>query len=98
MPELLAEGRHGFDTQVVYAVECLTETDRAKFDLLYPEWPRVLELIAAASPLSNYYPGDDPDDPDPEIMSWVADWIEENTDMYWEDGDLWRGREDDTDD
>lgn len=95
MPELLAEGRHGFDTQVVYAVECLTDTDRAAFDAVFPEWPRVLEIIAAASPLTGFYPEGD-DDPDDEILSWVADWIEANTDIYWEDGDLWQGREEET--
>lgn len=26
---------------------------------------------------------------DPEYMSWVADWIERNTPIYWEDGEPW---------
>lgn len=26
---------------------------------------------------------------DPDFMSWVTDWIEENTSVYWEDGEPW---------
>jgi hypothetical protein len=26
---------------------------------------------------------------DPEFMSWVADWIEANTPIFWEEGEPW---------
>lgn len=95
MRELIVPDYHGFTTQVVWAVNSLTPAEWEAFQHSFPEWQRVIEIIAAASPLSNYYPEDG--DPDVEIINWAADWIEQNTSMCWEDGDLFYDTEPEND-
>lgn len=34
---------------------------------------------------------------DVEYTSWLADWIEANTEVYWEDGEPWVGEDEDDD-
>ena len=35
---------------------------------------------------------------DVEYSQWVTDWIEEHTDIHWENGEPWRGEEEEDDD
>lgn len=77
--QLVADSHHGFENQVRAAVSALGPRQTVKFQREFPEWERWHEDQYA-------------DDIDPEYSSWVADWIESNTQMFWDDGDLWSRR------
>lgn len=76
---LIADSHHGHNNQVLEAVNNLGPRQRKAFDQHFPDFETWAE---------------DPytDKLDPEYSSWVADWIEGKTQMYWEDGDLWSRR------
>lgn len=72
----LCDSHHGNENSARAAVDNLGPRQWVKFRAAFPEWER-------------WYQDQYADDIDPEYTSWVQDWIESNTRMYWEDGDLW---------
>lgn len=76
MKVCISDSHHGFENQVRAAVDALGPRQKAKFVKAFPEWEQ-------------WYADQYADDIDPEYSSWVTDWIENNTRMWWEDGDLW---------
>ncbi len=87
--DLVSDSHHGVDNQIRDAVSYLTDGQRVDFLRAFPEWPRLIE--ASDHPTLSSF-DTEAAELDPEYPSWVADWIEENTSMYWEEGDLWETR------
>lgn len=76
----------GFDNQLRAAVDNLSVAERILFDRRWPEWEHLV-AVSEHPTLSSFdteSAGLDPDYP-----CWVAEWIEDNTDMFWEDSELW---------
>jgi hypothetical protein len=69
------------DMQVQDAVSYLSDEQRERLFSVYPEWD---ELIWEDSWVHTQKSG-----VDPEYVSWVQDWIEADTEIYWEEGEPW---------
>lgn len=79
--ESISSNHFSVDQQLADAVGCLTDEQRAAFDAEFPEW--------ANATWSMSHVDTDAMGLDPEWTSWIIDWIEANTDIYWEDGEPW---------
>ncbi len=87
--ELISSSHHGVDNQTRDAVSYLTDAQLVDFLKAFPAWPRLIE--ASAHPTLSSF-DTEAAELDVEYPCWVIDWIEENTAMFWEDGDLWETR------
>lgn len=83
MRQSISSGHFSHDQQVKDAVDHLTSDERALFDEAFPEWDTL-----TWSDDSSWLDCDE-NGVDPEYTSWVCDWIENNTAVYWEDGEPW---------
>lgn len=84
---LISDGSSGFDQQIRDAVDALSDEERAEFNSVFPDYDALMKSVTP--PLTAFYPesvGLDPDYP-----MWIMEWIEKVTDMFWSDGDLWKG-------
>ena len=103
MRESLSSNHFSNDQQladVVSYMEHHLPEKHVEFLARYPEWPK-LGFIGTSSSLDylpvtrdgiDYYEGD----LDVEATCWMVDWIEANTEVYWEDGEPWIGNNDRT--
>ena len=78
----ISNNHFSLDQQIVDAVDIFSETEREKFNEAFPEWN---SLTWSGSWVDTEASG-----VDVEYTSWVCDWIENNTDIYWEDGEPWK--------
>lgn len=83
----VSSNHYSVDQQIEDAVSSLTEPERAAFVDAYPEWPNLV--------WSGSWIDAETSCVDPEFMSWVADWIEGNTTIFWENGEPWRMEDED---
>ena len=90
-PQSLSSGHFSHDQQIADAVDWLRHNARPVYETMlahFPEWERV-EWEEYGSWLDTEAMG-----VDGEWSSWLCDWIENNTPIYWEEGEPWVGRED----
>ena len=71
------------DQQINDAVDNLTVEQKEAFNAAFPEYAT---LTWDGGWINTEVSGVEGD-----YMSWVADWIEANTNIYWEDGEPWLG-------
>ena len=90
MARTVSNNHFSVDQQIADAVDALTTKEREEFDKEFPEWR---DLKWAGSWVDTEAMG-----VDSEWSSWVADWIEENTGIYWEDGEPWLREDSDDED
>ena len=92
-PQSLSSGHFSHDQQVADAVSWLEHNAGPVYSAMlreFPEWGRVewegswfdTETMGV----------------DQEWSSWLCDWIENNTPIYWEEGEPWVGREEEGED
>lgn len=90
MRESLSSNHFSVDDQTADVLSYLSNaTDpelRALSDSFVREFPEYNGLTWAGSWVDT-----DASGVDVEYMSWVRDWIENNTPVYWEDGEPWIG-------
>lgn len=79
--QAISSNHYSFDDQVKDAVNNLSGEARDEFNQTFPEYNH----LYWSGPWVDTYKSK----VDIEFMSWVADWIEINTDIYWEDGEPW---------
>jgi hypothetical protein len=77
----ISSNHYSQDLQVKDAVSYLNPEQKERLLEVYPEFD---ELIWDGSWVHAGQSG-----VDPEFMSWVQDWIEQDTEVYWEDGEPW---------
>lgn len=75
------------DDQIRDAINALSADDRARFNAEYPEW----DTLA----WSGSWVDTDASGVDVEYTSWVADWLEANTPIFWEEGEPWMAEDTD---
>ena len=80
---LLSEGR--FDVQIAVAYDNLPESLQNEFIREFG-----YDILNSAQQLLM-------DLEDYEVLGWAADWVEENSNMVWDEGILWKPYEDDHD-
>lgn len=78
----ISDNHFSLDEQIEDAIAYLTDEQYEAFRREFPEYDE--GLIWSGSWVDTERSG-----VDPEFMSWVADWIESNTNIYWEDGEPW---------
>jgi hypothetical protein len=84
----LSDNHFSVDNQIDSAVTYLTHAPElaAEAERFRAEFPEYAHLIwqEGGAWISVKASG-----VDPEFMSWVADWIEANTPIFWEEGEPW---------
>ena len=78
----LSINHYSVDDQVVDVVNYLTDADPDLLDRFVAEFPEFPELHWSGSWVDAEASG-----VDPEYMSWVADWIEANSPVFWFEGE-----------
>jgi hypothetical protein len=78
------------DQQIADAIDALPDDDRALFNAEFPEWDNLV--------WSGSWVDTDASGVDVEYTSWVADWLESRTGIFWEEGEPWMREDDDDDD
>lgn len=87
----ISSNHFSVDQQIADAVSSLTDDQRTAFDAEFPEWDTLK--------WSGSWVDTDASGVDVEYTCWVADWIEANTSIHWEEGEPWmREADDETDD
>lgn len=66
---------------VVHYLETFMPDKEDEFLKEFPKWPN---LEWSGSSVDTEASGVDPD-----YVSWIVDWVEANTSIYWEDGEPW---------
>lgn len=77
----LSNNSFSHDTQVQDAMAYLDEQQKEEFLKRFPEWDT---LVWSGANVDWHASAIDPD-----YMSWVTDWLEAETEIYWEDGEPW---------
>lgn len=88
--ESLSSNHFSVDTQVTDVVKYLNDHHPGlaiAFFAAFPDYAKWQQALMANAPLSQVYEGDT--DLDPEYSSWLVEWIEKNTSVYWEEGEPW---------
>jgi hypothetical protein len=90
----LSDNHLSLDNQIDSAVTYLShapelEREARQFRDAFPEYAHLVWQDGSAW-IDNEASG-----VDPEFMSWVADWIEANTPIFWEEGEPWLPEPDD---
>jgi len=81
MRDSLSSDHFSHDDQVRDVVNWLDEPSRVKFLAAFPEWDRLVWDGSWLEPEASGV--------DPEYTSWVCVWLEQNTAVYWSDGEPW---------
>lgn len=93
----LSSNHFSHDDQVADVLRKLTHSTviehRLMADACMIEFPEYNRLTWSGSWVDTEASGVDPD-----YMSWVTDWIENNTPVFWEDGEPWLPEDTDTND
>lgn len=79
----LSSNHYSHDQQVSDVLDFLLKDDREleeEFTRQFPEYTFLTWGGGGDAHASNV---------DPEYMQWITEWIEANTDVYWEDGEPW---------
>jgi len=86
---MIAISSNGFsvDLQIDDAVTALTDAEAEAFLIAFPEYQSLRWEGAWIDPEASKV--------DVDFMNWVCDWIEANTDIFWEEGEPWRREESD---
>lgn len=78
----ISNNHFSLDQQIDDAVSWINGgTSEAAFHREFPEWNSLI--------WSGSWVDTEESEVDVEYMAWVADWIERNTPVYWEDGEPW---------
>ena len=82
----LSSNAFSVDDQIADAISHLSNHPdyAASMDRFVSEFPEYNTLTWSGSWVDS-----EASNVDPEYMSWVADWLENNTPVYWEEGEPW---------
>jgi hypothetical protein len=104
MRHCIGDNHLGYIQQVLVAIDNLGPRQLGKFHRAFPEYQAAMILLkhwktctgrnaTMYDLLAGYVMVEISQDNIPaldwEYSSWIADWIEQNTQMYWENGELW---------
>lgn len=77
----ISSNHYSTDLQLLDALGYLSDEERKLFNAEFPEWPALV--------WSNSWVDAEASGVDVEYTSWVIDWVERNTSIFWEDGEPW---------
>lgn len=81
--ESVSSGHFSVDQQVADVVAQLDDETRARFLAAFPEWERLTWGMHGS------WVDTDASGVDVEYVMWACDWLEQETPVWWEDGEPW---------
>lgn len=77
----LSNNHFGHDSQVADVLDYLQRNEPSVFNQFIAEFPEWDDVKGDMTTIQ--------EECDPDWTSWAADWIEDTTAIYWEDGEPW---------